>query len=72
MVYGELRGIGIVERVYCSTTDNFFMAYEPIHYVHGSVRPGFKSRRKQQRHETGVFQTYSIAFSRFSNFHREF
>jgi hypothetical protein len=22
--------------------------------------------------ETGVFQTYSIAFSRFSNFHREF
>jgi hypothetical protein len=26
MVYGELRGIEIVERVYCSTTDNFFMA----------------------------------------------
>jgi hypothetical protein len=22
--------------------------------------------------KTGVFQTYSIAFSRFSNFHREF
>ncbi len=25
MVCGELRGIGIVEGVYCSTTDNFFM-----------------------------------------------
>jgi hypothetical protein len=44
MVYGELRGIGIVERVYCSTTDNFFMArcisigsIASRFYVHGSV-----------------------------------
>ncbi len=30
------------------------------------------SRSDNVMKETGVFQTYSIAFSRFSNFHREF
>jgi hypothetical protein len=51
-------GIEIVERVDCSTTDNFYGSL----YRSGSiesrfimymdlVRPGFKSCRKQQRHK---------------------
>jgi hypothetical protein len=80
MVYGELRGIGIVERVYCSTTNNFYGSL----YRSGSIASRFimymdrydlGSNPVESNNvikETGVFQTYSIAFSRFSNFHREF
>jgi hypothetical protein len=37
MVYGELRGIGNVERVYCSTTDNFYGSL----YRSGSIASRF-------------------------------
>jgi hypothetical protein len=34
---------------------------DQIHYVHVSVRPGFKSRRKQQRHKKD-FQIFTVNF----------
>ncbi len=78
---GNWDGSGFVERVYWSTTDNFFMAAcivvvalradslcTWICMIVGSS----PTRSNNVIKETGIFQTYSIAFSRFSNFHREF
>ncbi len=72
----ELRGIGIVERVYCSTTDNFYgslyrsgsIASRFIMYMDLYVVGSSPTRSNNVIKETGVFRLIRSHFQDFQIF----